>query len=168
MWKSIFYLAVAVLSSPLIATTARAESCEAADQFIAWRGGDAFRTLASFEATGSLVMQGLKGTARQVMRRDGYMYFEFSVQGYEGTEVVTPEGGWEKSISGQVGHMGEARVAANRRAIDEAFALSLIGQGHGTVSCPGRTEKDGTDYNTVRVSFEDGNWFEYFVGKSVV
>lgn len=163
MKKSVKAMIAAAAISSMSMSTAHAESCSAVDEFINWRGGEAFRTLKSFEATGTLETAGLAGTARQAMRRDGYSYFEFSIQGYEGIEALTPEGGWEKSLSGQIDTMGDAQVAENRRTIDEAFALSLQGEGAGSVSCLPPEDKDNKSYNVIRVAFDDGSWFDYFV-----
>lgn len=156
------YAALAFFSS-LSFSTAIADTCAAVDQYIAWRGGDAFLSLQSFEAFGTLDTAGLSGTAKQSVRRDGYSYFEFKIQSYEGAEGLTPEGGWEKSLSGQIDDTGAAQTAENRRAIDEAFALSLLGEGTGAVSCPGTEDKDGETYNIVRVSFDDTSWFDYLL-----
>lgn len=142
---------------------ASAETCPAINEYMEWRGADAYRNLQSTESIGLLKTGGLEGPARQAMRRDGYSYFEFAIQAFEGITAVTPEGGWEKSLSGQVGDMGEAQTAANRRSIDDTFALSLTGQGSGQVSCQPSEEKDGKTYNVIRTTFDDGNWFDYFV-----
>lgn len=163
MKKSLTSLAGALLWASVATTSAQAETCEAVDQFIAWRGGDAFNSLQSFEAIGTLETAGLAGSARQALRRDGYSYFEFKIQSYDGIEALTPNGGWEKSLSGQIDAMGEGQAAGNRRALDEAFALSLQGEGEGSASCQDAEDKDGTTFNVVRVSFEDGSWFDYFL-----
>lgn len=163
MRKFVTGAATLALLSSLSLSAAVAETCEAAHQYIEWRGGDAFRSLQSFEATGTLKTAGLEGTARQAVRRDGYSYFEFKIQSYEGVEALTPEGGWEKSLSGQIDETGAAQTAGNRRAIDEAFALSLQGEGAGSVSCPAAEDKDGKTFNIVRVSFDDNSWFDYFL-----
>ena len=94
----------------------------------AWRGGEAFRSLQSFEAVGTLETGGLSGTATQAVRRDGYSYFEFKIQSYEGVEALTPQGGWEKSLSGQIDDTGAAQTAGNRRAIDEALRAAPPGR----------------------------------------
>lgn len=154
------FAAVLILAST---SAARAQTCEAVDQFIAWRGGDAFKALKSFEAIGILQTAGLEGTARQALRRDGYSYFEFNIQTFNGVEAVTPEGGWEKSLSGQIDATGDAQTAENRRIIDEAFALSLLGEGKGSVACLEPEERDSKTWNVVRVSFEGGSSFDYFV-----
>ncbi len=152
-----------LLSASLASNSALAESCQSIDQYIEWRGGDAFQSLQSFEAVGNLETAGMAGTARQALRRDGYSYFEFQIQSYNGIEAITPEGGWEKSLSGQIDNMGEGQAAGSRRSIDEAFALSLQSQGQGTVSCPGQEDRQGKTYNIVRVAFQDSSWFDYFL-----
>jgi hypothetical protein len=163
MKKSVISLTGTLLLVLLAATSAQAESCDAIEQYIEWRGGENFQKLESFEIVGTLETSGLAGTARQALRRDGYSYFEFNIQSYSGIEALTPEGGWEKSLSGQIDAMGEGQAAGNRRTIDEAFALSLQGEGKGKVSCPGPEQREGKTYNVIRVAFEDGSWFDYFL-----
>jgi len=163
MNKGTLSLIAGAAFATLSLTGASAESCDAVGQFIDWRGGDAFRALRSVENTGVLEVSGLSGTVRFVALRDGFSRLEYDLGALDGIEALTPNGAWERSFSGQVDKMGDAQTAGMRRTVDQIFALSLQGKGTGNVSCLESEEKETRVFNVIRVAFEDGSFFDYFV-----
>jgi hypothetical protein len=163
MKKTPLILVVLTCYAILPPSTTLASVCEAVDTHIEWRGGDRFTSLKYLELIGQIHTSGLEGSARQAVRRDGYLLFEYDIQAFSGAEALTPDDSWEQSLSGQVGDLGKAEIESTKRTIDETFGMSLLGQGSGKVSCLDDEEKDGTLYQVVRVAFKDGSWFDYLI-----
>lgn len=144
-------------------TVGYAETCEAVERYLTWRGDEAYRSLTSLEFEGELATAGLQGSAHLSVRRDGSSRLDYDLGVFSGVEALSPTDAWEKGPSGQVGEMGAGDAAALRRSLDEIYSLSIQGQGKGQVSCLKVEKKEGASYDVIRVSFADGNFFDYFV-----
>ena len=157
--RLMLFLAVALVG----VNSAWADSCKAVDRYLKWRGGDAYRSLQTLEMNGAVSGHGRSGDASLLLRRDGYSLQSFQLPPFSVVRGLTPDSVWGKLPLNPVRAGGAAQYRESIRALDQELGLSLQGMGPGEVSCPGKERRRGRIYNVIRVTYADGNCFDYLV-----
>ena len=152
-----------ILPLLLVANSSWASACKAVDQYLKWRGGDAFTQLQSLEMAGTVEGYGREATSRVALRRDHYSLQEFSLQNFTVLLGLTPDQGWSKQPYGRVKLASQAERNEGRHWLDLTLALSLQDEGKGEVRCLGKRKKGRVSYNVVRVTYDGDHWFEYYL-----
>jgi len=133
-------------------------------QYIEWRGGDAFTELTSIVQEGTMEASGLSGTATVVSMRDGRMLFNADLEVIEFLQVLHPDGSWAANTSGQIEDLGLITETNAQRGLEMTFDLPLLAGGN-DVSRLEAEEKDGQSWAILRVSYDDGNYFDMFLNE---
>ncbi len=134
---------------------------ELLDKHIAWRGGRSnLQNLRDITARGKLLVAGLEGPLTLMEQRDGYRKVEYDLGVASAAEFVTPDGGWELNMSGQLDAMDHLKLAGQRRLIDSAFERHLLG---GEVVHAGIEEHGGRKWEVLRFGDDDGDYTDLLI-----
>ncbi|HLI65092.1 MAG TPA: aspartyl protease family protein [Caulobacteraceae bacterium] len=131
------------------------------DRYVAWRGGAAFKALASVHEAGVLTEGGLAGTF-QSWTSDGRWRSEIAIADMNVVDVTTAQAAWTTSLSGQPITAPEAYESARRlRAI--LYGDALMGGDGATAALNGRRVEDGQTWAVVSVQFGDADTYEALI-----
>jgi predicted aspartyl protease len=89
--------------------------------------------------------------------REGYSRVDYDLKVVRGTEVITPEGGWELNASGQIEEMGADKLASGRRGLRESFGEFLLGEAEAAVDLLDPVEREGRTWSVVRFTYGNGD-----------
>jgi hypothetical protein len=145
-----------ILLAPVTAANAAEDT---AARYLEWRGGTALDRVQSLSFDGEAATAGLKGEQRLVVTRE-YLRSELDFGNLKGTTVIGPEGAFDRTTNGQVQILGAEERETQERSVEFIFAEAFR---EGRVIPQKNEEKEGRSYSVMRVSYEDGDAFDYFI-----
>ncbi len=159
--SSLVALALAGLTLPV---TAQADALsDVVGRYVAWRGGDAYVHLQSFEFTAGLDTSGLHGTQALWANADGRQRVDVDLGVIKQTQVIAPESAWDISPSGQVESLSLADRHNLAREALLWFADAVEGRQGETVSLVAPETRQGRQWAVVRVQFGDDDVYDVLI-----
>lgn len=147
----------------LAALPARADDLgDLKDRYIAWRGGPAFERAVGVEARGVADNGSYRGEVRRWQsgerQREAAGFGALLMDSYAG-----PDGGWSRTLSGQVEAPSAAEQAAIRRRGLLTFDDALRGAGGARITLGAPETLDGRAVRPLRVTFDGPDYYELLI-----
>jgi hypothetical protein len=132
------------------------------DRYVAWRGGAAYRDVASIYEAGRVGAAGLTGTFERFAGRDGREYTHTRLGTSESATGVSPAGNWTEN-QGVVQEMDSGSAVDTRRSIALELGDALLGRGGASVTRVADESRDGTSWAVLRVTFGGPDRYDVFL-----
>lgn len=151
-----------VVQPPASVTAADPRAQELIEQYIAWRGGEAFERLQSVYLVADVDYQGMKGSTREWRERSGRARDEYDLGVLHGLSVRTPSAGWSKDEA-LVSPVGRFELEDTRRLNLVEFGDALRGGPGVSVERLPDEQIDGRSLAVLRVTFGDADFYDLLI-----
>jgi hypothetical protein len=132
------------------------------ENYVSWRGGDAFQAMHSFHERGKVMAGGLHGTYQQWLLSDGRLRRSDLLGPLSSEQAATKDAGWRSNTSGQIEDLGDD-VEPIRRGV--LLAFDMLAEGHGAhYSLLGTEQREGKTWDVVRVQFTGPDTYDLLIG----
>lgn len=158
-------IALALLAAAQIVSVgpARADDLSSlVDKYVAWRGGAAYEHMQGAHEKGELSVAGLHGPTEIWFDHDR-IRTEADLGVVKDLEVVTADGGFSLTQSGQLEKASEVQRETARRGLAIEFGDALRGKGGAKAVLIGPETRDGRTWSVVRVTFGDEDVYDLFL-----
>jgi Aspartyl protease/PDZ domain len=139
---------------------------DAAQRYLAWRGGRHFRGLRSVSESGRVIDGGLPGVFERFLDREGDYWLHEDLGVVHSSEAADRTRGWRTTLSGQVQPLSPPEAIAERREAALMFAGVFEGELGAHVSSAPDEVYDGHMLKVFHIRFQGPDSYDFLVDSS--
>ncbi|MCP4546921.1 MAG: hypothetical protein GY835_10700 [bacterium] len=153
------FLTMTLIGAALGGENDRAEQLR--ELHLQWLGGrSVLEQLTDISTAGELQTSGLTGTLSVRQHKDGYQRVDYDLQVAKGTEIVTPQGGWELNFSGQLEAMAPTKLEGKEQGFRYSFNEHLLTD---PMEYIGEEERGDKLWAVLRINDPNGTLLDLFI-----